>query len=282
MIRYISKLVCIALVLILPIKAMGPQVEDIQENNQIQEQRQAKDPKSLVVQALLKVARSPQITDEQIEQLPQEVKKVARLLRSVGGDATKALHKAIKVRGDLLEVAHRLQRLQHNNIQVNLDTESLMEQSYSLEEIRMLIKCGAVIGDSVSDKARNALTQAIAIGDAELVKLLVDEKASIKLLGRNNLLTVWLARTMEDLRFGCRKLDAYLAIAETLINAGVDISCDTGNDNLLISYVTSEQQNLNSINVHGFDKPLEKLRIFLEEQIAKKRQLTESTENLTE
>lgn len=187
MIRYLSKLACMVLICMLPIKAMGPQVEDIQE------QRQTQDPKSLVVQALLKVARSPQITDEQIEQLPQELKKIARLISSTHGDITKALFKAIEVRCDILKFVCKLEKLQ-SELRLNFNYQNLLFESYSIDDIYMILQCAssAVVIDCNSKVKGNDGTKLLLkickACDAELLMFLNKEqyKGSVDIIAPND------------------------------------------------------------------------------------------------
>ena len=176
------------------------QGQDQQQAVKNQENKQVYKLKDLKIQALLKVAKCPEISDEQVEQLPQEIRKVARVIRSTQGDITKALFKAMEIRCNVLEVIRTLEKLKSEKLRFNFDSQNLLSESYSIDDIRMIIQCAssAIVIDcncSVKDNdgTRLALKMCQA-SDAELLTLLIEEKArgSIivrELRGPNNNIT---------------------------------------------------------------------------------------------
>ena len=160
MLRFITKLACAGFIFALPLQAMQlEQEQEAQSNNQ--EQSQVKEVKSLKVQALLQVAQSPQISDDQINQIPQDLQKIARLIRKTEGDLGKALLCALKARKYILKVAQMLATSK-------VDNQNLFVYDfwYSLDDIRLLINCCKDEEDELN------LLHAIRFQDNELLELI--------------------------------------------------------------------------------------------------------------
>ena len=162
MLRFITKLACAGFILALPLQAMQLQ----------QEQFQAKKLKSLKVQALLKVALSPQISDEQINRLPQDLRKIARLIRGNQARANEndlggAIWWLLKTRKDVLEVARTLAR--SAKVDPNLFVHDFW---YTTDDIRLLISC------CKDERSELYLLYAIPFQDNELLELIGKETLS--------------------------------------------------------------------------------------------------------
>lgn len=170
MFKYLVNYSYITLILMMPINAMQRETPE-GENSILCE------PKSLKIQSLQAVATVSTISDEQIDQLPQEVQKIARLLRYTKGNVNKAFLKALSLRGDICTMIFKATCIQNNGvipISIELDSQKLLEQSYSVEDIRMLIECGVDVYN-VPAREQTAFIRNIHILDRELITMLYNK-----------------------------------------------------------------------------------------------------------
>ena len=180
MIRYGVKFACMLLVLVLLVETIRAMQQEVQN----QENSQAQDPKSLKIQALLAVVQSSSISDEQVVQLPQEIQKVAKLVKCMGGNINLAFFKAIQLRGDIFEVTHRIHRLKNYRmvpLALEFNFQQWLEQSYSLEDIYLLMQCGVSV-DRMMPSEQNYVINAINKHDKELINLLYDHRSLIMII----------------------------------------------------------------------------------------------------